>query len=250
MPLTQPSHSLPCCPSIKQYIPKFRGLLVDAAGTLLIPSEPAAEVRQMAAADWCVAPACCAACSKPPTLRLLPGVPANSTQVRLRAVGAGGAGAVQVRASATPPRDGTPSSASPWLLTIAGCPAAAARCSRHPPPAAAACREAYNTPWGRSTIRYVGDGRPFWRHIVQASTGCCNDEMFEEVRRGKGSVRWERAGGPAHPSPSRPLVHRPLTWASLRLHLRLPAVRVLCARQLVPPHARGRGGPAAHPRQG
>lgn len=23
-------------------------------------------------------------------------------------------------------------------------------------------RRAYNTPWGRSHIRYVGDGRPFW----------------------------------------------------------------------------------------
>lgn len=23
-------------------------------------------------------------------------------------------------------------------------------------------RKAYNTPWGRSTIRYVGDGKPFW----------------------------------------------------------------------------------------
>lgn len=43
------------------------------------------------------------------------------------------------------------------------------------------CRAAYNTPWGGSTIRYVGDGRPFWRHIVTQSTGCCSEEMFEEL---------------------------------------------------------------------
>jgi REG-2-like HAD superfamily hydrolase len=42
-------------------------------------------------------------------------------------------------------------------------------------------RRAYNTPWGGSTIRYVGDGRPFWRHIVTKSTGCCSEEMFEEL---------------------------------------------------------------------
>lgn len=42
------------------------------------------------------------------------------------------------------------------------------------------CR-AYNTPWGKSRLRYVGDGRPFWRYIVQESTGCSNDELFEEV---------------------------------------------------------------------
>lgn len=43
------------------------------------------------------------------------------------------------------------------------------------------CRIAYNRPWGGSTIRYVGDGRPFWRHIVTQSTGCCSEEMFEEL---------------------------------------------------------------------
>lgn len=34
---------LPCAP-LPQYLPCFKGLLVDAAGTLLVPSEPAAEV--------------------------------------------------------------------------------------------------------------------------------------------------------------------------------------------------------------
>ncbi|KAF8068398.1 kin-1 [Scenedesmus sp. PABB004] len=41
-------------------------------------------------------------------------------------------------------------------------------------------RRAYNTPW-RGPLRYVGDGRPFWRFIVQQSTGCDSEEMFEQV---------------------------------------------------------------------
>lgn len=40
---------------------------------------------------------------------------------------------------------------------------------------------AYNTPWGHSCLRYVGDGRPFWRFIVEASTGCNNEGLFEEL---------------------------------------------------------------------
>lgn len=46
--------------------------------------------------------------------------------------------------------------------------------------AVASCR-AYNTPWAESQLRYVGDGRPFWRFIVEQSTGCCSEELFEEV---------------------------------------------------------------------
>lgn len=42
-------------------------------------------------------------------------------------------------------------------------------------------RRAYNTPWRDSRLRYVGDGRPFWRYIVEQSTGCDNEAMFEEV---------------------------------------------------------------------
>eukprot|EP00877_Chromochloris_zofingiensis_P012316 jgi/Chrzof1/7338/Cz02g20060.t1 len=42
------------------------------------------------------------------------------------------------------------------------------------------CR-AYNTPWGASSLRYVGDARPFWRFIVQQSTGSDNQALFEEV---------------------------------------------------------------------
>jgi REG-2-like HAD superfamily hydrolase len=44
-------------------------------------------------------------------------------------------------------------------------------------------RRAYNTPWGGSPQRYVGDGRPFWRWIVAQSTGCDNEAMFEEIFR-------------------------------------------------------------------
>ena len=42
-------------------------------------------------------------------------------------------------------------------------------------------RDAYNTPWGGSTIRYVGDGRPFWRHIVALSTGSEDQALFEDI---------------------------------------------------------------------
>ena len=42
-------------------------------------------------------------------------------------------------------------------------------------------RQAYSTPWAGSTIRYVGDGRPFWRFIVSRATGCDDPELFEEI---------------------------------------------------------------------
>lgn len=40
---------------------------------------------------------------------------------------------------------------------------------------------AYNTPWRHSSLRYVGDGRPFWRFIVAASTGSDDPKLFEEL---------------------------------------------------------------------
>ncbi|EFN57693.1 hypothetical protein CHLNCDRAFT_11558, partial [Chlorella variabilis] len=42
-------------------------------------------------------------------------------------------------------------------------------------------REAYNSPWGQSTIRYVGSGRQFWREIVRRSTGCSSEALFETL---------------------------------------------------------------------
>ncbi|KAJ4756215.1 Haloacid dehalogenase-like hydrolase domain-containing protein 3 [Rhynchospora pubera] len=42
-------------------------------------------------------------------------------------------------------------------------------------------RWAYEQPWGRSRLRYVDDGRPFWQHIVSASTGCSDAKYFEEL---------------------------------------------------------------------
>ncbi|KAI7993125.1 Splicing factor U2af small subunit A [Camellia lanceoleosa] len=41
-------------------------------------------------------------------------------------------------------------------------------------------RRAYEQPWGRSRLRYVNDGRPFWQYIVSSSTGCSDSQYFEE----------------------------------------------------------------------
>ena len=42
-------------------------------------------------------------------------------------------------------------------------------------------RKAYAKPWAHSSIRYVDDGRPFWKFIVAESTGIDNEEMFEAL---------------------------------------------------------------------
>ncbi|CAN6185570.1 unnamed protein product [Urochloa humidicola] len=42
-------------------------------------------------------------------------------------------------------------------------------------------RWAYAQPWGRSRLRYVNDGRPFWQYIVSSSTGCSDLQYFEEL---------------------------------------------------------------------
>ncbi|KAJ6831465.1 N-acylneuraminate-9-phosphatase isoform X1 [Iris pallida] len=42
-------------------------------------------------------------------------------------------------------------------------------------------RWAYEQPWGRSRLRYVDDGRPFWQFIVSSSTGCSDPVYFEEL---------------------------------------------------------------------
>uniref|UniRef100_A0A7N0V3Y3 Haloacid dehalogenase-like hydrolase domain-containing protein 3 n=1 Tax=Kalanchoe fedtschenkoi TaxID=63787 RepID=A0A7N0V3Y3_KALFE len=42
-------------------------------------------------------------------------------------------------------------------------------------------RRAYEQPWGKSRLRYVDDGRPFWQHIVSSSTGCSDSQYFEEL---------------------------------------------------------------------
>lgn len=101
-------------------VPPFRGLLVDAAGTLLLPSEPAAEVYLRYAARY----GCCL----------------TADQILQR------------------------------------------------------FRVAYNTPWPDSAIRYVEDGRPFWRFIVRESTGCeaAFEEIYEYYARGEA---WTLAPG-------------------------------------------------------
>ncbi|KAI8562451.1 hypothetical protein RHMOL_Rhmol03G0038600 [Rhododendron molle] len=42
-------------------------------------------------------------------------------------------------------------------------------------------RWAYEQPWGRSRLRYVNDGKPFWQYIVSSSTGCSDTQYFEEL---------------------------------------------------------------------
>ncbi|KAF5938283.1 hypothetical protein HYC85_025789 [Camellia sinensis] len=42
-------------------------------------------------------------------------------------------------------------------------------------------RRAYEQPWGRSRLRYVNYGRPFWQYIVSSSTGCSDSQYFEEL---------------------------------------------------------------------
>ncbi|KAL7197629.1 hypothetical protein ACSBR2_020213 [Camellia fascicularis] len=42
-------------------------------------------------------------------------------------------------------------------------------------------RRAYEQSWGRSRLRYVKDGRPFWQYIVSSSTGCSDSQYFEEL---------------------------------------------------------------------
>ncbi|RDX76566.1 hypothetical protein CR513_43426, partial [Mucuna pruriens] len=42
-------------------------------------------------------------------------------------------------------------------------------------------RRAYSQPWGKSRLRYVNDGRPFWQYIVSFSTGCSDPQYFEEL---------------------------------------------------------------------
>ena len=42
-------------------------------------------------------------------------------------------------------------------------------------------RAAYNKPWTRSSLRYVGDARDFWRFMVSETTGCDDEDYFERV---------------------------------------------------------------------
>ncbi len=42
-------------------------------------------------------------------------------------------------------------------------------------------RKSYSMPWASSTIRYVDDGKPFWRFIVTESTGIDDERMFTSI---------------------------------------------------------------------
>lgn len=95
-------------PSANAFLPSFKALLVDAAGTLLLPSEPSAGVYLRYARKYC-------------------DIQLTEAEVLDR------------------------------------------------------FRQAYNAPYQRSFIRYVGDARPFWSDIVAASTGCHDPDFLEEV---------------------------------------------------------------------
>uniref|UniRef100_J3MQQ2 Haloacid dehalogenase-like hydrolase domain-containing protein 3 n=2 Tax=Oryza brachyantha TaxID=4533 RepID=J3MQQ2_ORYBR len=41
-------------------------------------------------------------------------------------------------------------------------------------------KRAFSAPWPK-TLRYQGDGRPFWRIVVAEATDCTNNDYFEEV---------------------------------------------------------------------
>ncbi|VAH99092.1 unnamed protein product [Triticum turgidum subsp. durum] len=41
-------------------------------------------------------------------------------------------------------------------------------------------KRAFSAPWPK-TLRYQGDGRPFWRIVVAEATDCTNSNYFEEV---------------------------------------------------------------------
>lgn len=59
-------------------------------------------------------------------------------------------------------------------------PATSSRCT-HTSARTRYRRRAYNQPWAGSKLRYVGDARPFWSHIVAESTGSANPELAEDL---------------------------------------------------------------------
>ncbi|EIE20438.1 HAD-superfamily hydrolase [Coccomyxa subellipsoidea C-169] len=42
-------------------------------------------------------------------------------------------------------------------------------------------RRAFNTPWTRTLLKYEGHGRPFWKFVVEQSTGCNDPELMEQL---------------------------------------------------------------------
>ena len=98
---------------------------------------------------------------------------------------------------AQPPPPPTPTSKFLFLFFSATCPqpppaqvylryASKYGCRLTPAEVLQRFRDAYNTPWRGSNIRYVDDGRPFWRFIVAASTGCESEAAFEVGATGGG----------------------------------------------------------------
>ena len=42
-------------------------------------------------------------------------------------------------------------------------------------------RAAYNRPWTKSSLRYVGDAKDFWGYMVAETTGCSRPELLDDV---------------------------------------------------------------------
>lgn len=119
----------------------YRALLVDAAGTLLVPSEPAAEV-------------CASAAQRDPC-----GCPSTSSNVHSSHWVAGLSSIWQeIRRQPIYRRDLVTLS-QVKLKAAHNCPDPADYGSRWSKPIE--CRS-YNSPWTLTPQRYVGDGRPFW----------------------------------------------------------------------------------------
>ena len=118
-------------PQAVPQLPRLRGLLLDAAGTLLYPSEPAAAVYHRYACKY--------------------GCRLSETEIL-----------TNFRRCASPPVGSWPtrwrneSARGHWHATTASKP-----CRPGIFTAPSACR-AFDAPWVESVSRYVGDGRPFW----------------------------------------------------------------------------------------
>jgi FMN phosphatase YigB (HAD superfamily) len=42
-------------------------------------------------------------------------------------------------------------------------------------------RSAYNRPWTKSSLRYVGEAKDFWGYMVAETTGCARPELLDDI---------------------------------------------------------------------
>lgn len=187
--------------------PQFKAVLVDAAGTLIRPSEPAAEVGA-SHSNACLHKAVCRAKRLLParntnlfvwlmdwlvhavlrhlpadTLRRCNHIPVSPSQDAmlnmLHILKAGAlAGTLQELKEKTFPHAPLPNSSRLQVyLKYAskhGCLLSAAE-------VLANYRRAFAAPWDKSASRYVADGRDFWRFVVSQSTLVDDEACFEAI---------------------------------------------------------------------